>query len=330
MLKNIKLIKNMLSGSTVLCLWQVTGRCDFTCKICTFWKENHTIDEELNLGQIEMVVEKIKPLAPIMISLAGGEPLLREDLHDIVKIVAKDHYCSVITNGWHMTRDIAKKLYENGMRDAMVSIDYAVPERHDAQRGVSGAFERAVAALEILRDTRPDSSHKVRILTVLLDDNIQELEGLLLMAKELSVSLALTLYSDHRGKKAARFPKPPVSEYLLELKRRHAIFDSASEYLASFDQALTQGISGCGGGRTFININCRGMISRCIDTADTASADPQLQSLEDVRVALRAEAGTEDCAKCWTSCRGLADVITGVHGIKNYREFTRSRRSYPV
>lgn len=326
MLKDIKLIKNMVTGSTVLCLWQVTGRCNFTCNICTFWKEHHTKDEELDLRQIELVLKKLKPLSPIMISLAGGEPLIRDDLPDIVKLISKDHYCSLITNGWLMTPGTARRLYQNGMRDAMVSIDYAVPERHDDQRGVPGAFDRAVAAVGMLKDARPDSSRKIRLLTVLLDDNIQELEGLLQLAETLSVSLALTLYSDHRGKKPDRFPKPPVSDYLLELKRRFPHFDSASNYLASFDRALTEGVPGCGGGMTFMNINCQGMISRCIDMCDTPSADPQHQTLEEILYSLKRDKGRDHCSTCWTSCRGVADVITGIRGMKNYGEFIRSRR----
>lgn len=326
MLKDLRLIKNMVSGSTVLCLWQITGRCNFTCKICTFWKENHTKDEELDLHQIERVLKRLKPISPIMISLAGGEPLMRDDLPDIVKLVSKDHYCSIITNGWLMTPDLARSLYKNGMRDAMVSVDYAVPGRHDDQRGVPGAFDQAIAAVEMLKHARPDTSRKIRLLTVLLDDNIQELEGLLRLAETLSVSLALTLYSDHRGKKPDRFPKPPVSDYLLDLKRRFPHFDSASEYLASFDRALTGGVPGCGGGMTFMNINCQGMISRCIDMYDTPSADPQKHTLKEILASLKRDHEKSLCATCWTSCRGVAEVITGFKGMKNYGEFIRSRR----
>jgi MoaA/NifB/PqqE/SkfB family radical SAM enzyme len=326
MLKDFRLLKNILLKKPVLCLWQITAHCNFSCQICTFWREVYSPEEELTLAQIETVVEKLKPLAPMMISLAGGEPLLREDLPAIVKIVSKYNYCSIITNGWYMTRDLANALYQNGMRDAIVSIDYATPERHDAQRGKVGAFSHAVAALEFLRDARPDDSHKIRVLAVLLDDNIDELEGLMLLAEELSVSFAITLYSDHLGKKPNRFPKQPVSDYLLELKHRHPCFDSATEYIVSFDRALLGDTSDCGGGRTFININQRGLISRCVDRYDMPAANPLTQSLSAIQNALKDESKKEPCKKCWTSCRGLADVITGLNGIKTYPDFFRSRR----
>jgi MoaA/NifB/PqqE/SkfB family radical SAM enzyme len=326
MLKGARLLRNLiLPRGPVLCLWQVTGRCDFSCKICPFWQVAWAADEELSLEQITRVVQRLEPLAPMMITLGGGEPLLRQDLAQIVRAVAEDHYCSVVTNGWRMTRSTAAELYRCGLRDAMVSIDYAVPSKHDEQRGMPGAFERAVIALEHLRDARPSKAHRVRILAVLQHDNIEELEGLLLMAQELSVSLSITLYSDYLGKGPDRSPRGPVSEQLLELKRRHPCFDSAVAYLASFDRALAGGVTHCGGGRTFINISPRGMISRCIDRYDRPVADPLTDSTGAILASLRRELEAEPCAQCWTSCRGLADLTTGLAGVTSYPDLIRSR-----
>ncbi len=159
-----------------------------------------------------------------------------------------------------------------------------------------------------------------------MEDNIREIEGLLLIAEELSVSLSVTLYSDHFGRKPDYRPEEPVSDYLLELKRRHKAFDSAAAYLASFDEAVQRGVAGCGGGLTFMNINHRGMISRCVDRHDMPVADPLRQSAAGIKDALHESRNREDCARCWTSCRGLADIITGPSGMKSYPDFIRSGR----
>ncbi|MCP4137732.1 MAG: radical SAM protein [bacterium] len=327
MLKVARISRNILLKRHLLCLWQITARCNYTCRICNFWKEKHLQEDELTVEEIERVVENLKPLAPLIVSLAGGEPLLRDDVPEIVKAVSRYNYCSLITNGWHATPELAARLYKNGLTDVMVSLDYTTPEKHDAQRGQAGAFERAVAALEYFRDRRPNKSNNVRILTVLMDDNIDEIEGLLLLAKELSVSFAITLYSDRLGKKAHRLPGGPVSDYLIELKRRHSCFNNAEYYLKNFDELiLHDGIANCGGGNTFININQNGMISRCIDRSDAPIANPLSDSPDDIKSFLRAESNNEPCSQCWTSCRGLADVITGVKGIKSYPDFIRSVR----
>jgi MoaA/NifB/PqqE/SkfB family radical SAM enzyme len=328
MLKEFLLLKSMLMRKPILSIWQITGRCNFTCRICRFWQENNRAEDELTLPQIKTILEKLKPRAPMIISLAGGEPLLRDDLPAIVSAVSRDHYCSIITNGYLMTRPLARSLFDNGLTDAMVSIDYATPERHDDQRGVDGAFSHAIDALTFLRDARKGKRNKVRILTVLMDDNIGELEGLLLIAKELSVSFALTLYSDDLGKKPDYAPKGNVSEYLLELKKRHPHFDSATEYLASFDRAIGGGMPRCGGGRTFANIDHHGRIARCIDRRENPAADLLKDNSGTAFSILDGQNRSEPCARCWTSCRGIADVVSGVSGIKQYADFGRSLRQH--
>jgi MoaA/NifB/PqqE/SkfB family radical SAM enzyme len=208
----------------------------------------------------------------------------------------------------------------------VISIDYATPERHDRQRGRAGAFSRAVAALEHLRETRPDRRHKVRINTVVMDDNLDELAGLALLAEELGVSLSFTLYSDRLGKKTSRLPTTPVSDYLLELKRRHPRhLDSPAAYLARFDRAVAPGIPGCQGGQTFMNVNPQGQLSRCIDRNDQPLADLLADPAKQVRAVLKSRAHA-DCNACWTACRALGDVSTGRPGLAAWGDNLRARR----
>ena len=326
--KEMMLMKNIFLGHPILCVWQVTARCDFTCRICHFWKEPHSIKDELTTSQIRILIEKMAPIAPLMMTLAGGEPLLRADIHEIVKIVSQKHFCSMITNGWYMTRSLARKLYDHGLADAMVSIDYATPGKHDLQRGRTGAFEHALKAIEYLRDTRPDKAHKVRILAVLMDDNIDELEGLLLLAQELGVSFALTLYSNNLGKKPNYFPDPPVSDYLIALKKKHPHFDSVRDYLSAYDRALkTKGIKNCGGGKTFINMDEKGDITRCIDQKGQTAGNPLRDPIAQICKTLLTQRQNKPCSNCWTSCRGLAEMITGPFGIRTYPELRKTRKS---
>jgi MoaA/NifB/PqqE/SkfB family radical SAM enzyme len=315
----------MLLGRPILCLWQVTGRCHFSCRICDFWRD--VPESDLDLEACTKIVRGLRPVAPLMLSLAGGEPLLRSDLPELVGMASRDHFCTVITNGWLMTREMARRLWGAGLRDAVVSIDYATPELHDRQRGKEGAFSRAVAALEHLHETRPDRRHKVRINTVVMDDNLGELEGLLLLAEELSVSLSFTLYSDRLGKKANRLPTTPVSDYLLELKRRHSRhLDSPTAYLASFDRAVAPGIPDCRGGQTFMNINPQGQVSRCIDRNDQPLANLLVANPKQARTVLKSMRHA-DCQACWTACRALGDISTGRPGLAAWGDNLRARRS---
>ncbi|MBI5487218.1 MAG: radical SAM protein [Deltaproteobacteria bacterium] len=310
--KGAKLLYGMLRERPFLCNWQITYRCNLKCGICSFWRDPPSAREELDLDGVRAVAERLRPFAPLMLSMAGGEPLLRRDLPEIARLLARDHWFSLITNGWFLTRELAERLYDAGLQDIHVSLDYADPDRHDAQRGVRGSFARAVTALELLRDLRPDRRHRVHIMAVLLDDNVDEVEPLIRLAEDLGVSFELSLYSHRRGQKPVRVPGRPVAARLAELKRGHPAFVSYRDYLAEFDRAVAaDGMPACRAGRTFFNIDHRGRVSRCIDTNDQPSGSLLDQPLDVLLGRLRDQARFDPCSRCWTSCRGFADVAAG-------------------
>jgi MoaA/NifB/PqqE/SkfB family radical SAM enzyme len=321
--KGPRLALAMLRRQPVMCLWQVTGRCQFSCRICDFWREPQT--DDLDLRACETILRGLRGSSPLMLALAGGEPFLREDLPDLVRMASRDHYATVITNGYLVTRDKARAAWAAGLTDAVVSIDYATPERHDGQRGMEGAFSRALAAVESFQSTRPGRGHKVRINTVVMEENREDLSGLLLIAEELGVSLSFTLYSDRLGKKASRAPASPISPQLLDLRRRHPRqVDSPAAYLAQFDRAVMAGVPHCHGGRTFLNINPRGQVSRCIDRNDEPFLDLLTTPPKLVTRALRAHRHA-DCRGCFTACRAIGDVSTGMQGLAAARDNLRAR-----
>ena len=324
MWKAPRLALSMLLKRPSLCLWQVTGRCQFACRICNFWKE--TQPEDLALDACATILRGLRKLAPLMLSLAGGEPFLREDLPELVRMASRDHFCAIITNGYLVTRDKAKAVWQAGLTDVVVSLDYATPARHDDQRGVEGAFSRALAALEHFQSTRPSWRQKVRINTVVMEENRDELAGLLLLAEELGVSVSFTLYSDRLGQKVNRVPTSPISAQLLELRKRHPRqVASPAAYLAKFDQALVGGIPGCHGGRTFLNINPLGRLSRCIDRNDESLLNLLTTPPKAVARAMRSTRHS-DCHGCFTACRALGDVSTGFSGLSASRDNLRTRR----
>jgi MoaA/NifB/PqqE/SkfB family radical SAM enzyme len=308
--KSVRFMGTCMSNRPFLCNWQITSRCNMRCGICAFWRASHARAEELTLDGVRQIADNLRPFAPLVISVAGGEPLLRPDLPEIASMLAKDHFFTLITNGWYLTRPLAERLYEAGTLDIHVSLDYADAEKHDRMRGCKGAFDRAVEALRLLREIRPDRRRRVHMMTVLMEDNVDELEGLLRLAEDLGVTFELSLYSHRRGEKPMRYPREEVASRLLELKRRHSCFLSPASYLRGFDVATrTSELSPCRGGDRFFNINHRGGVSRCIDTNDDEVGNARTEPLADLLVRLRALQEAERCNQCWTSCRGFADVL---------------------
>jgi len=205
--RSARLALGFLTGRFIHCNLQVTYRCNFRCQICDFWKEDHDPADELSLGHIRLIGRKLNRLGTLIISLAGGEPLIREDLYDVITILnAAGHFPILITNGWFVDETVARDILRAGLQEISVSIDYRDPAKHDAQRGQQGAWDHAVRALELLHKNRPDRRNRVHMISVLMDDNLDEIEALIRLSRELGVTYMLNLYSWNRGTKAPRMP----------------------------------------------------------------------------------------------------------------------------
>lgn len=327
--KSLRLGGSFMTGNYIHCNLQVTYRCNFRCEICDFWKPEYQSRNELSLEDIRTVADKLARLGTFLVSLAGGEPLVRSDLDRVIAILAEDHFPILITNGWFVDEGMSRALFRWGLQEISVSIDYASAARHDAMRGRPGAFDRGIKALELLRKNRPSAMNRVHMITVLMDDNIDEIEDLIRLARELKVTYLVTLYSFNRGKKAERLPKRAVSDYLMGLKAKYPHFVSLSGYVKRFDEAIAKGgIGDCLAGKRYLNIDNRGDVARCTETTDEPVGNVIREDILALRDKLYAQNETTRCAQCWTSCRGFAESMYKGNRLKNTMEFFNTIRPY--
>ena len=193
--KKWRLVRAYLARRPVWCAWQVTYRCNFRCRICSYWQEPHTAAEELSVEEFDRGAENLARSGSMLINLAGGEPLLRDDLEEIVAVLARQHFPFLTTNGWRLGPDRAAALWKAGLWGASVSIDYPDAVRDDAQRGRPGAFAEAVRAVETLRDTRTAPHQRVNVMAVLTADNQEDIEGVVALSERLGVRFMVQPYS---------------------------------------------------------------------------------------------------------------------------------------
>lgn len=308
------------------CNLQVTYRCNFRCKICDFWKEAHDSADELTVDEVRTIGKELNRLGTIIISLGGGEPLIREDLYQVIAVLNEtNHFPVLITNGWFVNESVAQDILRAGLQEISVSIDYADPAKHDAQRGRPGAWQRAMRALELLNRYRPDRRNRVHMITVLMDDNLEDIEPLIKLSRELGVTYMVSLYSHGRGAKPRRAPSGQVTEHLLGLKAKYPEFVSLSSYVERFDQAIAEGgIGDCEAGRLSLNIGSRGEVSRCIDTLERSVGNILTDDVVALRDRLWEAQSKSACADCWTSCRGFAECMYLPPRVRQFREFYRS------
>jgi MoaA/NifB/PqqE/SkfB family radical SAM enzyme len=324
--RSLRLAWGFLAGRFIHCNLQVTYRCNFQCQICDFWKTEHDPREELSLEDIRLIGRKLNRLGSLIISLAGGEPLIREDLDDVIRVLnAAHHFPILITNGWYVDEARAKAILAAGLQEISVSVDYADAKRHDAQRGREGSWARAVRALELLHRNRPDSRNRVHLITVLMDDNIDDIEPLIKLSRDLGVTFMVNLYSWNRGTKRRRLPHEKVTAHLLDLKRKYPEFVTLTSYLERLDQAVEQGgVGDCQTGKLLLNIDNRGNVARCTEMLDQPVGNLLRESMDDIAGRLRDVQRTRPCAQCWTSCRGFAESMQQPPRMRQFKEFLHS------
>ncbi|MHC4617438.1 MAG: radical SAM protein [Planctomycetota bacterium] len=162
----------------------VTRKCNCRCETC-LWSDDESSDE-LSAEEIGRVYAEARDLGVIANALWGGEPLMREDLPEIVRSSKSNGFVTtVITNGYYLKERL------EGLSDwvdcFIVSID-EVGERHDRMRGREGIFERAVEGIERAKRYR---HIKVMINSVFSKLNRDSVEELVYLAESLGVSIYL-------------------------------------------------------------------------------------------------------------------------------------------
>jgi len=93
------------------------------------------------------LIQDTQDLGVSVINFVGGEPLMRDDLPEIIKSVDKDFSTTILfTNGWNLL-ERAKELKQAGLDSVYISIDAAIASKHDQFRQKPGLFDKAIAGI---------------------------------------------------------------------------------------------------------------------------------------------------------------------------------------
>jgi heme b synthase len=129
--------------------WEVTGRCNLKCIHC---RASAAMDAEVGptLEQATAFLDDVKSFADPVVVVSGGEPLLREDVFDIVKYGTDlGLRMCMATNGTLVTDEVCERLKEVGIKMVSLSLDGASAEVHDNFRDQEGAFDGVMKASEL-------------------------------------------------------------------------------------------------------------------------------------------------------------------------------------
>jgi uncharacterized radical SAM superfamily Fe-S cluster-containing enzyme len=127
-------------SSTVIGVIDVTKKCNLNCAVCFSTFSDHIVEYEPTKDElINMItfLSERNPKPPAIL-FSGGEPLEREDIHEIINAAHKLKFMTILaTNGTHIAEDpaLAAKLKQNGLNIVYLQFDSFKDSFYEKVRG---------------------------------------------------------------------------------------------------------------------------------------------------------------------------------------------------
>jgi radical SAM protein with 4Fe4S-binding SPASM domain len=164
-----------------LVFWEVTKGCNLRCIHCRATATELSSPYDLPTTKALNIIKQVsQSFLPILV-LSGGEPLFRHDIFDLASYATSlGIRVALATNGTLVTKQMARRILDSGVRRVSISLDGADASTHDAFRGISGAFDAALRGLRNLREL----GMSLQINMTIARHNARQLPAVLGLAKE--------------------------------------------------------------------------------------------------------------------------------------------------
>jgi AdoMet-dependent heme synthase len=168
-----------------LIIWETTQACDLACRHCRASAQPNHDPRELTTAEGESVLSQAAEMGTPIFILSGGDPLKRPDLHHLIRHGADRglRMATIPAATPLLTEDVVRGLKESGLSQMALSLDFPTAELHDSFRGVPGAYEKTMRAIEWAH------AHELplQINTTLCGESAPHLEDMVRLVKGLGI-----------------------------------------------------------------------------------------------------------------------------------------------
>lgn len=287
--------------------WFLTRRCNYRCKSCDVWREVDS--RELSTDHILMGLDNLKRLGITEIVFSGGNPLLRDDIAEILKYAKKRFITTVYDNG----SMLINKIHDLKHADFVcVSLDTLDPKKHAKLKGVGeGAWERTLNGIKELHRRYKN----VVVSPTISGLNWREIPEIIRYFGELKIPLVFCLYefgeSDSAqfkiGKKSdklviERENLVKTLDEILDLKKRYRmlvtdkILNAMKAYFADRKRWECRALD------SFVTVDHLGNVSGCHVRSPVANITDDLKALWNSEKFEKRRGQNTRCARCNYLC----------------------------
>lgn len=172
---------------------ELTYRCPLRCPYCSN-PTNYAHRPALDTATWRRVFREADALGVVQLHLTGGEPLLRDDLEDLVQAAHElELYTNLITSGIPLDRPRLDRLIQCGLDSMQLSVQSAAAPASDRLAGIP-SFNRKLTVARWVKE----SGLPLTINVVMHRQNLDDIEAIIALAEEAQadrLELATTQYA---------------------------------------------------------------------------------------------------------------------------------------
>lgn len=198
-----------------LVFWEVTRACALACKHCRAEAHPRRDRDELNTAESLELINQLGELAPPMLILTGGDPMMRRDIFDLIRAADAQGLRVGLSPAATARLDNIdfNQLREAGVARMSLSLDGATKQTHDTFRQVAGTFDRTIAAVYRARE----AGIPLQINTTLTQSNLNEFDAFRDLMFELRPAMWSVFVLVPTGRaQANEVPEPAALEKIFE------------------------------------------------------------------------------------------------------------------
>ncbi len=173
---------NQVTQKPRLIFWELTKGCNLRCIHCRASATELSSPSDLSTQAARDIIDQIAEVSSPILVLSGGEPLFRSDIFQLARYgTDKGLRVALATNGTLVTKQVAQKIVDSGVKRVAISLDGADAATHDTFRGIPGAFDAAITGFRNLKEL----GLSVQINTTIARHNAHQLPAVLELARSL-------------------------------------------------------------------------------------------------------------------------------------------------
>lgn len=168
----------------------VTEQCNLRCPYCYLDGPNNEI-RDLEIEDWKKVLKEINQMHVDDLFFTGGEPLLRNDLFDILEDVELENIKTkgLVTNGTNITSKNIDEICDN-FNIVQVALDGVNKETHEISRG-KGTYNKVIKAIDLLKVALDESKiDQVLISMTIFNENKKEIRDMVRFAYSKNFNLS--------------------------------------------------------------------------------------------------------------------------------------------